>query len=60
MKGIPYGRYTKEFREEAVELVTEGKMSIPDTTCRLSDNVAAHRAQPKGCGYIILICDFEF
>lgn len=29
MKGIPQGRYTKEFREEAVKLVTEGKMTIP-------------------------------
>jgi hypothetical protein len=27
MKGIPQGRYTKEFREEAVKLVTEGKMT---------------------------------
>jgi len=29
MKGIPQGRYTKEFREEAVKLVTEGNMSVP-------------------------------
>ena len=29
MKGIPQGRYTKEFREEAVKLVTEGNMSLP-------------------------------
>ena len=27
MKGIPQGRYTKEFREEAVKLVTEEKLS---------------------------------
>ena len=36
MKGIPQGRYTKEFREEAVKLVTEGTMSIPDAGRRLS------------------------
>ena len=29
MKGIPQGRYTKEFREEAVKLVTEEKLSLP-------------------------------
>ena len=29
MKGIPQGRYTKEFREEAVKRVTEGDMSLP-------------------------------
>ena len=36
MKGIPQGRYTKEFREEAVKLVTEGKMAIPAAAKRLS------------------------
>ena len=36
MKGIPQGRYTKEFREEAVELVTEEKISLPEAACRLS------------------------
>jgi len=29
MKGIPQGKYTKEFREEAVKLVVEGGMSLP-------------------------------
>lgn len=36
MKGIPQGRYTKEFREEAVKLVTEGKMSLPKAARQLS------------------------
>ena len=36
MKGIPRGRYTKEFREEAVKLVTEGKLSLPEAARRLS------------------------
>jgi transposase len=36
MKGIPQGRYTKEFREEAVKLVIEGKMTIPAAAQRLS------------------------
>ena len=36
MKGIPQGRYTKEFREEAVKLVTEEKRSLPEAARRLS------------------------
>jgi len=36
MKGIPQGRYTKEFREEAVKLVTEEKLSLPAAARRLS------------------------
>jgi transposase len=36
MKGVPRGRYTKEFREEAVKLVTEEKLSLPETGRRLS------------------------
>ena len=35
MKGIPQGRYTKEFREEAVKLVTEEKLSLPEAGRRL-------------------------
>jgi transposase len=36
MKGIPQGRYTKEFREEAVKMVLEGGMSLPEAARRLS------------------------
>jgi len=36
MKGIPRRRYTKEFREEAVKLITEEKMSLPEAARRLS------------------------
>ena len=36
MKGIPQGRYTKEFREEAVKLVTEEELSLPEAARRLS------------------------
>jgi transposase len=36
VKGIPQGRYTKEFREEAVKLVTEEKLSLPEAGRRLS------------------------
>ena len=36
MKGIPRGRYTKEFREEAVKLVTQGTLSLPEAGRRLS------------------------
>jgi transposase len=36
MKGVPQGRYTKEFREEAVKLVMEEKLSLPEAGRRLS------------------------
>ena len=36
MKGIPRGRYTKEFRQEAVKLVTEEKLSWLEAARRLS------------------------
>jgi transposase len=36
VKGIPRGRYTKEFRQEAVKLVTEEKLSWSEAGRRLS------------------------
>jgi transposase len=36
MKKILYGKYTKGFREEAVKLITEGGLSVPETVRRLS------------------------
>ena len=36
MERIPRGIYTKEVREEAVKLVTEGGLSIPEVGRRLS------------------------
>ena len=36
MKQVPYGRYTKEFREESVKLVTEERLSLPEAARRLS------------------------
>jgi len=36
LKRVPQGRYTKEFREEAVKLVTEEKISSPEAGRRLS------------------------
>ncbi len=36
MKRIPQGRYTKEFREEAVKLIVEEKLSLPEAARRLS------------------------
>jgi len=36
MKRIPYGKYTKEFRLEAVKLVIDGGLSIPEAGRRLS------------------------
>jgi transposase-like protein len=35
LKGIPRGKYTKEFREEAVKLITEEKLSYPEAGRRL-------------------------
>jgi len=36
LKRGPQGRYTKEFREEAVKLVTEEKLSLPEAARRLN------------------------
>jgi transposase len=36
MEKIPYGLYSKELREEAVKLVTEGGLSVPEVGRRLS------------------------
>ncbi len=36
MKGVPQGRYTKGLRLEAVKLVTEEKLSVPEAGRRLS------------------------
>ena len=36
MERLPHGRYTKEFREEAVRLLTEGGLSISEVSSRLS------------------------
>jgi len=36
MERIPKKNYTKEFREEAVKLITEGGLSIPETGRRLT------------------------
>jgi len=36
MARVPCGKYTNEFREEAVKLVTEGDLSVAETARRLS------------------------
>ena len=36
MERAPHGKYTKELREEAVKLVTEEKLSIPEVARRLN------------------------
>ena len=36
MKGIPQGRYTREFRQEAVKLVAEDRVSCREAAQRLS------------------------
>lgn len=36
MERIPNGRYTKEFREEAVKMATDGGLSVVEISKRLS------------------------
>jgi len=36
LKRGPQGRYSKEFRQEAVKLVTEEKLSLPEAARHLS------------------------
>jgi len=36
LKGIPQGRYTREFRQEAVKMVVEEKISCREAALRLS------------------------
>ena len=55
MKGIPHGRYTKEFREEAVRMVLVGGIAVPEAARRLAlppstlgNWVKAHRAGKLG------------
>jgi len=36
LKRGPQGRYSKEFREEAVKLITEERLSVPEAGRRLS------------------------
>jgi len=55
LKGIPQGRYTKEFREEAVKLVTEEKLSLPEAARRLSlapSTLSRAGRSEDGAGYI--------
>jgi transposase len=36
VKGIPQGRYTREFRQEAVKMMLEEKLSLPEAARKLS------------------------
>jgi transposase len=36
MEKVPRGKFTKEFKEEAVKMVTEGNLSIPEVGRRIS------------------------
>jgi transposase len=36
VKRIPQGRYTREFRQEAVKMMIEEKLSLPEAARRLS------------------------
>jgi len=43
MEWIPRAYYTKELREEAVKLVTEGGLSVPEVGRRLSISTSTIR-----------------
>ena len=43
MGKVPRGVYTKEFKEEAVKMVTEGGLSIPEVSRRVSVNESSIR-----------------
>jgi transposase-like protein len=36
MKWVPQGRYTREFRQEAVKMIIDEKLSFPEAGRRLS------------------------
>ena len=57
MKGVPRGRYTRGLREEAVRLIAEEKLEVPEAGRRLSlppstlgHWVKAHRSGKLGDG----------
>jgi len=47
VKGIPQGRYAKEFRQEAVKLVMEEGLSWGEAARRLSLPTSTLRWSPK-------------
>jgi len=47
MEKLPYGKYSKEFREEAVNLVLEGGLSVPEVGRRLSVPASSLRTWVK-------------
>ena len=49
MKRVPQGRYTREFRQEAVKLVLEENLSLPEAGRRLS-------LPPSTLGYWVKLC----
>ena len=48
---LPYHKYSKEFREEAVKLVTEGGLSVPQAATRLSIPTNTLRQWIKAAAY---------
>ena len=49
MKRAPQGRYSREFRQEAVKLVLEENLSLPEAGRRLS-------LPPSTLGYWVKLC----
>jgi len=47
MEKIPYGKYSKEFRTEAVKLVIDGGLSVPEAGRRLSVPASSLRTWVK-------------
>ena len=61
MKGVPQGRYTREFRQEAVGLVTEEKLSLPKAARRWCDMGNNHlRHKHLGLGWRLHRCGYPY
>jgi len=52
LKGIPHGRYAREFRQEAVRLLTEERLPLAEAALRLSlaPSTLAHWAKTTKAG----------
>ena len=50
MKGVPQGRYTREFRQEAVKLVTEERLSLPEAGLSLAPSTLGYWVKAQRAG----------
>jgi transposase len=59
MKRVPYGVYSKELREEAVKMVLESGLSMPEVARRLSipPSTVHHWVKRRGTGTLSEVGD---